>query len=121
MAATTAKDGKVVKIDDDLMSATRVGLHDLRFARTFENFPAMWRASQTSIVAAAPISMSSRECSDERIYMRLLRPRFGDTRLRWRGTGFCLQPGGMTRIERESAGRSNGIRCATRWHGFSEP
>jgi hypothetical protein len=36
--------GKVVKIDDDLMSAIRVGCMDLRFAKTFRDFPAMRRA-----------------------------------------------------------------------------
>jgi hypothetical protein len=38
MAATTAN-GKVVKVDDDLMSATRVGCMDLRYAKTVERFP----------------------------------------------------------------------------------
>jgi hypothetical protein len=32
------KDGKIVKVDDDLMSATRVGIMDLRHARTIERF-----------------------------------------------------------------------------------
>jgi len=45
------KDGKVVKVDDDLMSATRIGCMDLRFAKTFENFPAMRRLHQTSPIA----------------------------------------------------------------------
>lgn len=31
--------GKVVKVDDDLISATRVGIMDLRFAKTVERFP----------------------------------------------------------------------------------
>jgi hypothetical protein len=33
--------------------------------------------------------------------MLLLRPRYGEEKLRWRGTGFCTSPGGMTRIEHE--------------------
>jgi phage terminase large subunit-like protein len=32
------KDGKIVKVDDDLMSATRVGIMDLRRAKTVEAF-----------------------------------------------------------------------------------
>lgn len=32
------KDGKIVKVDDDLMSATRVGCMDLRGAKTIEKF-----------------------------------------------------------------------------------
>ena len=40
------KDGKVVKVDDDLLSATRVGLMDLRFAKCFDQFPIMVRARQ---------------------------------------------------------------------------
>jgi phage terminase large subunit-like protein len=31
-------DGKIVKVDDDLMSATRVGIMDLRHAKTVEHF-----------------------------------------------------------------------------------
>jgi len=46
------ENGKVVKVDDDLMSATRVGLMDLRYARTFENFPAMARRGAVSPIAA---------------------------------------------------------------------
>jgi len=46
------KDGKVVKVDDDLMSATRVGLMDLRYAKTFESFPAMARMGAVSPIAA---------------------------------------------------------------------
>ncbi len=44
--------GKVVKVDDDLMSATRVGCMDLRFAKTFDNFPAMRRAATLQTIAA---------------------------------------------------------------------
>lgn len=44
--------GKVVKVDDDLMSATRVGCMDLRFAKTFQDFPAMRRALQADVIAA---------------------------------------------------------------------
>jgi phage terminase large subunit-like protein len=44
--------GKVVKVDDDLMSAIRVGCMDLRFAKTFENFPAMRRALHADVIAA---------------------------------------------------------------------
>jgi hypothetical protein len=43
--------GRVVKVDDDLLSATRIGCMDLRFAKTFENFPAMRRLHQTSPIA----------------------------------------------------------------------
>jgi len=31
--------------------------------------------------------------------MALLPKRDGDDRLHWRGTGFCLEPGGMTQME----------------------
>lgn len=44
--------GKVVKVDDDLLSAIRVGCMDLRFAKTFDKFPAMRRAHDTNVVAA---------------------------------------------------------------------
>jgi phage terminase large subunit-like protein len=44
--------GKVVKVDDDLLSATRVGCMDLRFAKTFSHFPAMRKAGQTEVIAA---------------------------------------------------------------------
>jgi phage terminase large subunit-like protein len=37
--------GLVVKIDDDLLSATRQGLMDLRFAKTVENFSVRYRRS----------------------------------------------------------------------------
>jgi hypothetical protein len=40
-----------VKVDDDMMSATRVLCMDLRKAKTAEHFPARLRA-----VAAAPIA-----------------------------------------------------------------
>jgi phage terminase large subunit-like protein len=46
------ENGRVVKVDDDLLSATRVGLMDLRFARTFDKFPQMIRQGDTGIVAA---------------------------------------------------------------------
>jgi phage terminase large subunit-like protein len=45
------ENGKVVKVDDDMMSATRVLCMDLRKAKTAEHFPARLRA-----VAAAPIA-----------------------------------------------------------------
>lgn len=32
------ENGRVVKVDDDLLSATRVGCMDLRFGKTFDNF-----------------------------------------------------------------------------------
>jgi hypothetical protein len=44
--------GKVIKVDDDLMSATRVGCMDLRFAKTFDHFPAMLRAQAAAAQAA---------------------------------------------------------------------
>jgi phage terminase large subunit-like protein len=44
-------DGKVVKVDDDLMSATRVGCMDLRFAKTFDKFPVLARISGVQPVA----------------------------------------------------------------------
>lgn len=43
--------GKVHKVDDDLMSATRVLCMDLRYAKTFENFPAMLRATGAGAMA----------------------------------------------------------------------
>lgn len=43
--------GKVHKVDDDLMSATRVLCMDLRFAKTFDRFPAMIRANQIGSIA----------------------------------------------------------------------
>jgi phage terminase large subunit-like protein len=43
--------GKVNKVDDDLLSATRVLCMDLRFARIFDHFPAMRRAEQAGAVA----------------------------------------------------------------------
>ncbi len=43
--------GKVVKVDDDLMSATRIGCMDLRFAKTFEHFPIMRRAAHGPAIA----------------------------------------------------------------------
>jgi phage terminase large subunit-like protein len=46
------KDGKVVKVDDDLMSATRVGLMDLRFAKTVDKFSAYIRNVAAPQVAA---------------------------------------------------------------------
>jgi phage terminase large subunit-like protein len=45
------KDGKVVKVDDDLMSSTRVGCMDLRRAKTFAHFPSMRRAANLGVVA----------------------------------------------------------------------
>jgi len=42
--------GKVVKIDDDLMSATRVGIMDLRHAKTTERFN-MRRPGQGQVIA----------------------------------------------------------------------
>jgi phage terminase large subunit-like protein len=43
--------GKVVKIDDDLLSAIRVGCMDLRFAKCFDQFPAMLRAMPVGAIA----------------------------------------------------------------------
>jgi phage terminase large subunit-like protein len=43
--------GKVNKVDDDLLSATRVGCMDLRFAKTVDNFPARLRASSEVQIA----------------------------------------------------------------------
>jgi phage terminase large subunit-like protein len=45
------KDGKVVKVDDDLLSATRVGCMDLRFAKTTERFRA-FASNQPEVIAA---------------------------------------------------------------------
>lgn len=45
------KDGLVVKVDDDLLSATRVGLMDLRFAKTPDNWPANIRNSNSQRMA----------------------------------------------------------------------
>jgi phage terminase large subunit-like protein len=44
--------GKVNKVDDDLMSATRVGIMDLRFAKTVDRFPNYIRAGATADVVA---------------------------------------------------------------------
>jgi hypothetical protein len=47
------KDGLVVKLDDDLLSATRVAIMDLRFARTPEKWPANLRRSNAAAIVAS--------------------------------------------------------------------
>jgi hypothetical protein len=43
--------GLVNKVDDDLLSATRVGCMDLRYAKMQEQFPQYRRASSTETIA----------------------------------------------------------------------
>jgi hypothetical protein len=43
--------GKVVKIDDDLLSAIRVGCMDLRYAKTMSEFPTFLRAGAIPQIA----------------------------------------------------------------------
>jgi phage terminase large subunit-like protein len=44
--------GKVNKVDDDLLSATRVGIMDLPFAKTADRFPSYLRAAAAASVVA---------------------------------------------------------------------